>query len=356
MTERSEGAIRHVLACAFLVAAAGCGTASAPQQALTPVNVRAASMKDGFASMERLAEAAKKEGQLNLIALPRDWVNYGEVIDTFADRYGIKVNELEPTASSKRQIEALDQLKPDAVELSLDVAVANAARFAPYKVQGWHDLPDEVKQPDGAWYASYGGYMSIGYNPRKVTTPPVSFADLAKPGYTVALAGNPLQEAAGFYGVMAASLRSGVPRPSEGVELFARMKGKMAEPNKADAVVDWDHVNAARAAADPEAWKVTIPKDGALGAYYVQAINKNAPHPAAARLWQEFLFSDEGQNLLQKGFARPARAEAMLMKGTLDTEQAAKLPAAPGPPVLLSIPQTDAAKSYLKAEWGKVTR
>ena len=50
--------------------------------------------------------------------------------------------------------------------------------------------------------------------------------------------------------------------------------------------------------------------------YYFQAINKDAPHPAAARLWQEFLYSDEGQNLWLKGGARPVRADAMVKAGT----------------------------------------
>ncbi|WP_219465688.1 ABC transporter substrate-binding protein, partial [Nonomuraea rhizosphaerae] len=164
--------------------------------------------------------------------------------------------------------------------------------------------------------------------------------------------------AAAFDGVMAASLRSGTAEPERGVELFAKLKqaGRLTDPAKANVIVDWDHLNAARSAQDPEAWKVMIPRDAPLGAYHVQAINKDATHPAAARLWEEFLFSDEGQNLLQKGWARPARGEAMLMRGTLDTEQAAKLPAAPGPPVLLTIPQTDAAKSYLKREWTQSVR
>lgn len=309
-------------------------------------------MKAGFGTMDRLAEEAKKEGSLNVIGLPRDWVNYGEIIDTFADRYGVKVNELEPDANSSREIEAAGELKPDVFDLTLDVAVANAGKFAPYKVLGWQDLPDHIKDPKGAWYAGYGGYMSIGYDPRKVQAP-ASFADLTKPGYTVALDGDPMRSAAAFDGIMAASLQSGTPRVEQGVNLFEKIKraGRLTTADKADVIVDWDHLNAARAAKDAAAWKVTIPRDAPLGAYYVQAINKKAEHPAAARLWQEFLFSDEGQNLLQKGYARPARGEAMLMRGTLDTEQAARLPAAPGAPVLLTIPQQDAAKAYIKHEW-----
>ncbi len=311
-------------------------------------------MKEGFGTLERLAQAAKQEGALTVIALPHDWVNYGEIIETFADKYGIEVKELEPNASSRRSIDAAAQLKPDVFDLTLDVAVASAGKFAPYRVRGWQDLPDHIKDPSGGWYAAYGGYMSIGYDPRAVPAP-ASFADLAKPEYKVALDGDPLRSAAAFGGVMAASLQNGTPQPRYGVELFGRLKkaGQLTDPAKANVIVNWDHLNAARSAQDSESWKVTIPRGAPLGAYHVQAISKDAPHPAAARLWQEFLFSDEGQNLLQKGYARPARGEAMIMRGTLDTEQAARLPAVPGPPVLLTIPQTDAARSYLKKEWAR---
>ena len=61
-----------------------------------------------------------------------------------------------------------------------------------------------------------------------------------------------------------------------------------------------------------------MPANAVVGSYYVQAISKDAPHPAAARLWQEFLYSDEGQNLWLKGGARPVRADAMEKAGTID--------------------------------------
>ncbi|MER6949727.1 ABC transporter substrate-binding protein [Nonomuraea sp. NPDC000554] len=345
--------VRICAAAAAILASAGCGASTTESKPLPPVNAKASSLK-GFGTMDRLVETAKQEGALNVIALPRDWVNFGEIIDTFADRYGIKVTELEPTANSKREIDAAAQLKPDVFDLTLDVAVANSRKFAPYKVQGWQDVPDHVKDLSGAWYAGYGSYMSLGYDPRAVPAP-ASFADLLKPDYKVALDGDPLRSVAAFDGVMAASLRGGEPQPAQGIELFTRLKreGRLTDPAKANVIVDWDHLNAARSAKNAEAWKVTIPRDAPLGGYHIEAISKDAPHPAAARLWEEFLFSDEGQNLLQKGYARPVRGEAMLMRGTLDTEQAAKLPAAPGPPVLLTIPQTDAAKSYLKRQWAQ---
>ncbi|WP_312888808.1 ABC transporter substrate-binding protein [Nonomuraea rhodomycinica] len=351
--------VRICAAAAAILVSAGCGassTTSTPSKPLPPVNVRALSLKEGFGDMDRLAAAARQEGSLNVIGLPHDWMNYGGLIATFAEKYGVKVNEIEPNASSARQIQAAAQLKPDVFDLTLDVAVAHANRFAPYRVAGWQDVPDDVKDPSGAWYAAYGSYMSIGYDPR--VPAPASFADLAKPGYTVALDGDPLRSEAAFDGVMAASLERGTPHVRRGVELFGKLgqAGRLTDPARANVIVTWDHVNARRAAQRPDGWKVVIPKDAPLGSYHVQAIYKNAPHPAAARLWEEFLFSDEGQNLLLRGYARPARAEAMLMRGKLDTQMGAKLPVPPGPPVLLTIPQTDAGKSYLKREWTKSVR
>lgn len=353
MTVRISAAAAMILTATI----AGCSTPATKSGQLPPVKPQATSLKEGFSTMDRLVEAAKKEGALTVIGLPRDWVNYGEIIDTFSDEYGIKVNQVEPGASSQREIETAAQFKPDVFDLSLEVAVANAPMFAPYKVQQWQDVPDNLKDYGGRWYAGYGGYMSIGYDPRKVAAP-TSYTDLLKPGYSVSLPGDPRQTSAAFNGVMAASLSAGKVEAARGVDFFGRLKkaGNLAATERAaSVVVDWDYHNAERAAHEANGgkpgWKVAIPGENAISAYYVQAIGKNAAHPAAARLWQEFLFSDRGQNLFLKGYARPVRMEALQMRGTLDRELAAKLPATNAKPVILTIPETDAAKTYLKREW-----
>jgi putative spermidine/putrescine transport system substrate-binding protein len=341
---------------------AGCSSATTTEKKLPPVDPRAASLAEGFGTMNRLVEAARKEGSLNLIGVPRDWVNYGAIMDRFSGEYGLRINVVEPGASSQREIDvaktARPEQAPDVFDLGMDVAIANAPRFAPYKVTAWQDIPDNVKDLKGHWYAGYGGYMSIGYDPRKVHAP-ASFSDLLKPGYAVALPGDPLQTAAAFNGVMAASLQAGRPEARRGVEFFAKLKkgGGFSLPSHANTLVDWDYVNVAKAAQtagdDKPAWKVVVPPNATLASYYVQAINKKAPHPAAARLWQEFLYTDEVQNLYLKGFARPARMEAMDMRGKLDKQAAAKLPIVSGTPVLLTIPQADEAKTYLKDNWAR---
>ena len=91
-----------------------------------------------------------------------------------------------------------------------------------------------------------------------------------------------------------------------------------------------------------------------VGSYYVQAINKDAPHPAAARLWQEFLYSDEGQNLWLKGGARPVRADAM-DAGRHDRQgrASARCPPTDGTPVFLTQEQLPRPQDYLTANWAK---
>ncbi|MBX6384886.1 MAG: ABC transporter substrate-binding protein, partial [Microbispora sp.] len=263
----------------LLSLASACSKPSSPDKPLPPLNPRADSLESGFGTMDRLVEAAKKEGALTVVGLPGGWVGYKEIIARFSDKYGIKVTSIVPEASSKQEIDTAARLKgttqaPDVFDLTLEVAVANAKHFAPYRVTGWSDIPDDVKEQRGRWFAAYGGYMSIGYDSRKMPAP-TSYAALLGPGTTVALPGDPRQVASAFDAVMAASLGKGLPDAARGVDLFARLKkgGTLTRPDQATAVVDWDFMNLARAAAGGGAagWRVTIPKNEVLATYYMQA-------------------------------------------------------------------------------------
>ena len=90
------------------------------------------------------------------------------------------------------------------------------------------------------------------------------------------------------------------------------------ESGQTPVVIDWDYLNAAQAelTGKLDLEGRSCPKEAVIAGYYSQAVNKDAPHPAAARLWQEFLYSDEGQNLWLKGGARPVRFDAMKAAGT----------------------------------------
>ena len=321
--------------------------------------------------MDKLVAAAKKEGALNVIALPPDWANYGAIIKAFQSKYGIKITSAQPDGTSADEITAAKNLKgqdraPDVFDLGWAVASANLPLFAPYKVATYANIPTALKSADGTWVNDYGGYMSIGYDSTKVPAP-TSVADLLKPAYKgkVALNGDPTQANASFNGVIMAALGSGGSADdiSKGVDFFKKLKkagnflpvdpsGTTEESGQTPVVFDWDYLNAAESTKNPK-WKVVVPAGAVVGGYYVQAVSKDAPHPAAARLWQEFLYSDAGQNLWLNGGARPALADSMTKAGTIDKAALAKLPPVSGSPVFLTDAQTAKAKTYLATNWAK---
>jgi len=376
-TPSLKGAARSatalLAATAMAAAVAACSPPEKKSEADSTGAATATSAAD-LGGLDALVTAAKKEGQLNVIALPPDWANYGEIIKAFGDKYGIKVNSAQPDGSSQDEINAADQLKgqdsaPDVFDLGGAVATANVAKFAPYKVSTFADVPDALKDAGGAWVNDYGGYMSIGYDSSKVPAP-TSVADLLKPEYKgkVALNGDPTQAGAAFSGVVMASLGSGGSADdiAPGVDFFAQLKkagnflpvdptSATVESGQTPVVFDWDYLNVAQGAklTGKVQWKTIVPANAVVGSYYVQAISKDAPHPAAARLWEEFLYSDAGQNLWLKGGARPVRAEAMEKAGTIDATAYAALPKAEGTPVFLTDAQTTKAKDYLSANWAK---
>ena len=91
-----------------------------------------------------LVKECKKEGQLNVIALPHDWADYGIMIEGFKKAYGVKVDEADPEGSSQDEIDAANRLKgtsrsPDVFDLSLSTAskYIGTGIYAPFKVRTW---------------------------------------------------------------------------------------------------------------------------------------------------------------------------------------------------------------------------
>ncbi len=323
--------------------------------------------------MSKLIAAAKKEGTLNVIALPPTWANYGTIISTFAKEYGIKVNSANPDGSSQDEVNAVRQeagtaAAPDVLDIGMAVALANTSLFAPYEVSTWSDIPAAQKAPNGIWVQDYGGYMSVGYSSKFGTI--TSLSQLLGPQFKndVALNGNPTEANAALNGVMMANLAEGGSPASiaKGVSFFQQLKAKgnfssveatgaTIKAGTTPVVFNWDYLNLPSYVGVSN-WKVFIPSNAVLGGYYAQAINKNAPHPAAARLWEEFLYSqatDGGQNLWLEGGARPVEQAAMTSNGMINSTAAAKLPPVSGTPVFLSASEATAAANYLAANWAK---
>lgn len=334
--------------------------------------------------MDELISAAKAEGQLNVITLPRDWANYGVIMDTFSKKYGIQINDANPDGSSAEEIQAIKSLKgqsrsPDALDLGPPFALAGAKEdlFMPYKVESWKTIPVDMKDPRGLWTGDYYGVVSFAANTDVAKTAPKTWADLKNPIYKgmIALNGSPLGAGAAFAAVFAASLGNGgsFDDIKPGIEFFAEL-AKLGNLNPAAAtgpallvsgqapvVINWDYLSLSYRdqGVGKATIEVNIPQDAKpYGSYYCQAIPADAPNPSAAKLWQEFLYSDEGQLLFLAGYAHPVRFADLNKKGLISADLAAKLPPAKAYEGL-SFPtnaQLAKAKSDLTTYWPQMVK
>ncbi|MFE4606515.1 ABC transporter substrate-binding protein [Kitasatospora indigofera] len=350
----------------------GCGSDSAAKPA-APAQAASAQAVGG---MDTLVRQAQAEGRLNTSTLLPHWASYGALMDGFAKKYGIKVVNDNPDGSSQQEIDDIKRFRgqpqaPDVLDLgdSFAQAAAREDLLAPYRTVGYDQIPAVQKDSKARWVNSYGGYVSIGCDANRVKTCPVSFNDLLKPEYKgmVALTGEPVTAGSAFAAVYAAALANGgsFDDIQPGIDYFAQLD-KAGNYNRANAsvsaiasgqtpiVIEWDFLNLQHADELKGAgvqWKVSIPFDGSFSQYYAQAVNKYAPHPAAARLWEEYLASPEGQNLRLVDFARPVLMDAMAKNGTLDTTLAARLPTVEGTPAFPTEAQLAKAHETVRTNW-----
>jgi putative spermidine/putrescine transport system substrate-binding protein len=351
------------VAVATLLVVAACGSSN-NSTASCGASAKSASDCGG---MSALVTAAKKEGQLNVIALPPNWADYGQIIAAFQAKYGITVNSAAPNDGSQQEVDAIKTLGtrgPDVIDVGPAVALANTDLYAPYEVSTWNDIPAAQKEATGLWYQDYGGDMAIGYDSTKVPAI-TSINDLLGPNFRgkVALPGNALLSNQAVNSIMAVSLANGgsLDDISKGVDWFHTLKqngnwvpviGTTAtvKAGATPVLFEWSY-NAVTHVTDVPTWKLYLPSGSVVSSYYNQAISKTAPHPAAARLWEEYLYSNEGQNWFLKGGALPIRLAAMTAAGTADAAALAALPPVNGTPVSMSDAQSTAASAYLAAHW-----
>jgi len=332
-------------------------------------------------SLADLEAAAKKEGQLTVIALPHDWCGYGAVIEGFKAKYGLTVNELNPDAGSGDEIEAIKANKgntgpqaPDVIDVGLSFGPSAKAEglTMPYKVSTWDSIPDSAKDAEGHWYGDYYGVLAFQVNSDIIKESPKDWADLQKPEFknAVALGGDPRTANQAIQGVYAAGVASGAKDAKSigeaGLKFFAELNkngnfvpvtGKAASlaQGATPIVIRWDY----NALADRDTLNgnpkvdVVVPASGVIAGVYVQAISAYAPHPNAAKLWMEYLYSDEGQLGWLKGYCHPIRFNDLAAKGKIPQDLLDKLPpaAAYEKAIFPTLEDQSAAKEVIAKQW-----
>jgi putative spermidine/putrescine transport system substrate-binding protein len=333
----------------------------------------------GPIDMQTLITNAKKEGQLQAIGIPPEWADYADILAGYTSHYTVPIAyKVEAEYSSAQELVVFKDSKTHAhgdigdVGFKFGPQSVQQGLVTPYKHSHWDDIDASLKDAAGNWCTEYWGAMAFAINTDIVKNPPASFQDLLNNDYKnmVGIDGDPRQASDAFFAVYSAALaHGGSPNNIQpGIDFFAKLKQKgnftVARASEANIAkgevaiaIKWDYLGLAHRddlKGNPHL-SVVIPSDGSIAGSYVSIVNKTAPHPFAARLWMEYIFSDEGQLFYLKGYAHPVRYQKLVDAGKVPADLAAKLPSSAqyaNVKFVTDLSLQDTATTVINQNWG----
>lgn len=304
----------------LVTAVSGCGTKKANNNT-TPTNTS----QQTFTPPTK--DAVAKEGKLVSYGMPDEWADYKDIFKSVCDTYGITHQDTDMTSAEEIAKFKAEKNNPVAdlgdVGITFGPTAVSEGVVQPYKNKYWSEIPDWAKDKDGYWTAAYTGSIAFLINTKLVKDVPHSWKDLLNPEYkNEIVTGDMLKAAQSQNALLAAAYANGGDEKNiqPGIDYFAKLKkmgnlkaidNRIGDFQKGEIPIgmlwDFNALSYKAQMPNPDDYVVVIPSDGTVMSAYVSIINKYAPHPNAAKAFQEFLFSDEGQILLAKGYTRPIR-------------------------------------------------
>ncbi|WP_182417338.1 ABC transporter substrate-binding protein [Bartonella sp. HY038] len=277
------------------------------------------------ADISALVDAAKKEGTVNSVGMPDSWANWKGTWEDLEVKYGL--SHFDTDMSSAEELSKFENEKSNASadigDVGLEFGPIAVARdlVQPYKPTTWEQIPDWAKDKDGNWALAYTGTIAFIIK-SDLPNPPKSWEELKNGNFKFSIAkpGSGAQENAS---ILAAAIAMGGNEENlqPGIELFAKLakEGRLRSNSVSPANLERGEIEVAaiwdfnalnyRDAVGGGKYTVLIPSDASVISGYTTVINKFAKNPNAAKLTREYIFSDEGQINLARGYARPIRID-----------------------------------------------
>lgn len=278
------------------------------------------------------AAAAKAQAKQGFVTygLPDDWANYGESLQAFCTAHGFEsCQHTDTDMSSNEEITRYDAEKnaPTAIFSDIGIAYGSVAEargvVPPYLPPMAAKLPDGWKARNGGWIATFVGVPSIIVNTDVVKSVPRSWDDLLKPEYRGLIGvSDPSSSGTGAATFIAWAFAHGGDEDnlSPAVDYARELLANLAGPSGNDATLEkgeipiqvrYDFLGVAAARKLKEKGvnvEVVIPA-GSIWAPAAMMVNKyNEAQMDAAKLYMDWVLSDEGQLLFAKFGARPVRS------------------------------------------------
>jgi len=274
---------------------------------------------------------------------PPEWADWGTQLKTIKEKTGISV-----PPDNKNSGQTLAQLVAEKASPVADIAyygvtfgiqAKKEGVAAPYKPQGWDEIPAGLKDPEGAWFTIHSGTLGFMVNVDALKGKPVpkSWKDLLNPTYKGMIGYlDPASAFVGYVGAVAVNQAMGgtLDNFDKAIGYFKDLqKNQPIVPKQTSyarvlsgeipILLDYDF-NAYRAKYKDKAnVAFVIPAEGTVVVPYVMSLVNKGPNPANGKKVLDFVMSNDGQAIWANAYLRPVRASAISKEA-----QARFLPAA----------------------------
>ncbi len=329
---KKSGRIAAVTASALIVAmvAAGCGGSSSTASTAETKAAAESSGEDlNSKSLDDIIEDAKAEGDVQSVGMPDNWADWASLWKNLKDNYGITHTDADMSSAEELQMfttEGENGTKDIGdVGMGFTQQVIDEDLTQGYKTSYWDSVPDWAKGEDGKWMIAYTGATTFLSNKTLLDqdgeSVPTSWDDIKNGSYKVAIGdinGGNAQAA-----IIASNFALGgdLDNLDPAFEFWTQMAedGRINtlditqqnfETGEVQVGVVWSFTGVpySKNITDYD-MEATVPTDGSIQSGYASVINKYAPHPNAAALAREVMFSDEGQGYLAGAGGIPTRTD-----------------------------------------------
>lgn len=278
-------------------------------------------------ALEEIIEAAETEGEVNSVGMPDSWANWKETWEDLETVHGLAHTDTD--MSSAEELAVFENEKDNASADIGDVGIAFGPEaverelLLPYKTSYYDEIPDWAKDAEGEgyWMLSYTGTMAFVVDTEATNGKvPTSWKEVMDGDYQFTIGDVSSANQSQFALLSAAVAFGGTESDVQpGLDFFGALasEGRLSvqghdtatmEAGEHQVVPMWDfNALALQDELGEERFQVVIPQDGAAMSGYATILNRYSQNPHAAALAREYILSDEGQNNLARGHARPIR-------------------------------------------------
>lgn len=258
---------------------------------------------------------------------PPEWADWAAQIDAIHKATGIRVPFDDKNSGQAIAQMMAEQKSPVADVVYLGISSAFQAEdkglTQPYQPAHWNDIPANLKDPQGNWFAIHSGTLGFFVNKDALDGRPVprSWADLQKPEYKGMIGYlDPSSAFVGYAGAVAVNLALGgtLENFTPALNWFKALKANAPIVPKQTAyarvlsgeipiLLDYDFDAYRAKYKDRANVEFVIPREGTITVPYVMSLVKGAPHPENGKKVLDFVLSDAGQALWAQAYLRPVR-------------------------------------------------